>query len=104
MNKASARLSRRTLGFLATLMAFAGALISSSAAAQTSLAFEQQVTLPGSPFAVQTTADGHGGFRTPTRGQNRALAKDAPQRLRRREGNRSPTHRLRDQPTRTLAK
>jgi DNA-binding beta-propeller fold protein YncE len=62
MNKASARLARRTLGFLATLIASAGALISPSAVAQTSLTFEQQVPLPGSPFAVQTTSNGHWAF------------------------------------------
>jgi DNA-binding beta-propeller fold protein YncE len=63
MNKASARLSRGTLGFLTALIAFAGALISSPAPmAQTTLPFEQQVTLPGSPFAVQITSDGHWAF------------------------------------------
>jgi YVTN family beta-propeller protein len=60
MNKA--RLARGTLGFLTALVAFAGALSSPAAFAQTSRRFEQQLALPGSPFAVQTTSDGHWAF------------------------------------------
>jgi len=63
MHKASARLAQGAVGFRIALVAFAGALIGSPAAkAETSLTFAQQVVLPGSPFAVQTTSDGHWAF------------------------------------------
>jgi hypothetical protein len=58
MDGTSAISARAVVRFFAALTLFVGTLIGSRAAlGQTPLAFEQQVALPGSPFAVQTTPD-----------------------------------------------
>jgi YVTN family beta-propeller protein len=63
MDKTSAIIAREPVRFLAALVALMGALICSSVApSQPPLAFEQQVALPGSPFAVRTTPDGRWAF------------------------------------------
>jgi hypothetical protein len=63
MDKSSAISPRAVVRVLAAGIAVVGALIGASAATgQTSLAFEQQVALPGSPFAVRTTPDGQWAF------------------------------------------